>query len=726
MIGVRKTSRRNFLKLGAALGGGLVIGFSLSQAGRVAAAGAAADSDGKGLFVPNAFLRIGADDRITIIVGKSEMGQGVYTSLAMLVAEELEADWQKVRVESAPVDPAYNHTAFGIQMTGGSTSVWSSYDQLRKAGAMAKMMLTAAAAAIWQVSPASCSAEQGYVIHGESGRRLSFGRLAGRAAEMRPPSEVKLKDEKDFKLVGKPMKRIDSPEKVTGQAQFGMDVRLPGMLTAVIARPPVFGAVLKGFDADKTRAVPGVKDVFAVDAGVAVVAQGFWQAKRGRDALVLDWDFGPHKDLSTDRLRAHYADLAKRSGSVAISRGKPGESLAAAARRCEAVYEVPYLAHAPMEPLNCTVDLKQDSCEIWTGTQFQTGDRAAAARILDFKPEQVKIHTTFLGGGFGRRANPVADFVSEGVQVAKALKAPVKVVWTREDDIHGGYFRPMSLSSLAAGLDEEGKPTAWTNRIVVQSLLVGTPFESMMVKDGIDETSVEGAADLPYRVPNLQVELHSPRPGIPVLWWRSVGHSGNGFVTESFIDELAALAGKDPFTYRRDLLAESPRHRRVLELAAEKAGWGNPLPEGVGRGIAVHDSFKSFVAQVAEVSVEKTGKVRVHRVVCAVDCGPAVNPLTIEAQMQGAVAFGLGAALYSAVTFRDGKVEQSNFFDYKVARLPDMPRVEVHIVPSRDEQGGIGEPGVPPIAPAVTNAIFALTGKRIRRLPINPEELKTA
>jgi len=467
-----------------------------------------------------------------------------------------------------------------------------------------------------------------------------------------------------------------------------------------------------------------VKAVFAVEAGVAVVATGFRPASLGREALIVNWDLGPNADISSARLQEQYSGLAGKPGVVAKKTGNPEAALMSAAIKLAAVYEVPYLAHAPMEPLNCTVDLKSDGCEIWTGTQFQTVDRAAAARILGMKPEQVKLHTTFLGGGFGRRANPVSDFVREGVQVAKALQAPVKVMWTREDDIQGGYYRPAALSTLAAGLDKEGKPLVWTNRIVVQSIMVGTPFESSIDKAGIDPTSVEGAADCPYAVPNMLVDLHTPRPGIPVLWWRSVGHSIHGFVTESFIDELAHAAGKDPFEYRRALLANYPRHRRVLELAAEKAGWGKALPAGIARGIAVHSSFKSFVAQVAEVSVDKAGKVKVHRVVCAVDCGPVVNPATIEVQMQGGIAFGLSAALQSAVTFRDGRVEQSNFHDYRVLRLPDMPRVEVHIVPSRDEQGGIGEPGVPPIAPAVTNAIFALTGKRLRRLPVNPEELK--
>ncbi|MBI5442823.1 MAG: xanthine dehydrogenase family protein molybdopterin-binding subunit [Deltaproteobacteria bacterium] len=723
MIPTTPTSRRDFLRVGAVLGGGLIIGLRLGGAGRRAEA--AGTSEGAP-FAPNAFLRIGRDDSITIVVGKSEMGQGVFTSLPLLVAEELEADWKRVRVRAALVDLAYDHTAFGMQMTGGSSSVWSSFDQLRRAGATAREMLVAAAAETWKVSPGECRAEKGFVIHARSRRRLSFGQLADRAARRVPPKDVTLKDPKEFQLIGRPTKRLDSPEKVVGAATFGLDVRRAGLLTAVLARPPVFGARLKGFDGARAAAVPGVKAVVAVDTGVAVAATSFWAARLGRDALSVEWDPGPTTALSTAGLREQFFALAKDPGAVARHDGKAAEALASAAKRLEAVYEVPYLAHAAMEPLNCTVELTPDACEIWTGTQFQTVDRGAAAQVAGLKPEQVQIHTTFLGGGFGRRANPASDFVREAVQVAKAVAAPVKVVWTRDDDTRGGFYRPMSVSALAAGLDAEGRPVAWTHRIVVPSILAGTPFESSMVKDGIDETSVEGAADLPYAVPHVLVDLHSPRPGIPVLWWRSVGHSFTAFAVEGFLDELAHAAGRDPFEYRRSLLAGHPRHRAVLELVADRAGWGKPLGEGRAMGIAVHESFKSFVAQVAEVSVEPKGKVRVHRVVCAVDCGTVVNPLTVEAQMQGAVAFGLTATLYGAITFKEGRVEQSNFHDYRMLRLPEMPRVEVHLVPSREPPGGVGEPGVPPIAPAVANAVFAATGARLRRLPMTPEEVKGA
>ena len=712
-------ARRDFLKVGAAAGGGLVLGFHLPFGGE-----AVAQAAGKP-FAPNAFIRIGTDDQVTVVVAKAEMGQGVYTSLPMLVAEDLEADWSKVRVESAPVDPAYNRPGMGMQMTGGSSSVWSSWEQMRKAGATAKAMLIAAAAATWKVDPSSLRAEKGFVIHDASGRRLSFGALADTAATLTPPRDVVLKDAKDFKIVGKPTRRLDTPEKVNGSAQFGLDVSVPGMLVALVQRPPVFGGRAVKVDDTKTKAVPGVVAVGQPSFGVVVVAKGFWAAKKGRDALQVQWDDGPNGALSTDALREEFRALAKTPGAVAKKEGDAAAALAGAAKRLEAEYEVPYLAHAMMEPLNCLVDLRPDSCEIWTGTQFQTMDRAAAAEVAGLKPEQVQIHTTLLGGGFGRRATPRSDFIREAVEIAKLVKAPVKVVATREDDIKGGFYRPMWYDRIGAGLDASGSPVAWAHTIVGQSILAGTPFGAM-VRDGIDQTSVEGVANLAYAVPNLYVDLHSPQPGIPVLWWRSVGHSHTAFVVESFIDELAHAAGKDPFEYRRGLLAHHPRHQGVLELAAAKAAWGKPLPAGRGRGIAVHESFGSWVAQVAEVSVTPRGQVKVHRVVAAVDCGQYVNPDTVAAQIEGGIAFGLSAALHSQITLKGGRVVQSNFHDYEVLRLNEMPEVEVHILPSGEKPGGVGEPGVPPVAPAVANAVFALTGVRVRRLPIRPEDLKKA
>jgi isoquinoline 1-oxidoreductase beta subunit len=719
MSEILNVSRRSFLKTGALMGGGLMLGFSLPLRNSLRAASGQSTSS----FAPNAFIRIGADDGVTIIVNKSEMGQGVYTSLPMLIAEELEVDWSKIRVEPAPVDPAYNHTEWGIQGTGGSTSVWSEWERLRKAGATARTMLVKAAADIWKVDPASCQAEKGFVIHSPTRRKISYGRLVEKASQMEPPPNVPLKEPKDFKIIGKARRRIDTPDKTNGKAIFGIDAKVPGMLTAVVARPPVFGGKVKTFNAAKARGVPGVKEVIQIDSGVAVIADGFWSAHKGRDALEIDWDEGPLAALSTSGMREQYLNLGKTSGAVARKEGNPETVLSKAAKQVQVEYEVPYLAHACMEPLNCLVDLRPDSCEIWTGTQFQTVDRNAAASVVGLKPEQVTIHTTFLGGGFGRRANPHSDFVTEAAQVAKAVKKPVKVIWTREDDMKGGYYRPMWYDRVAAGLDEKENLVAWQHTIVGQSILSGTPFDP---KGEVDPASVEGAKEIPYEIPNILVDLHTPKIAVPVQWWRSVGHSHTAFVVEGFIDEVAHEAGKDPYEFRRKLLAKHPRHNRVLKVAAEKAGWGKPLPKGRGRGMAQHESFGSFVAQIAEVSVSAKGEVRVHRVVCAIDCGKIVNLDTIKAQMESGIVFGLSAALHGEITFQNGRVEQSNFDDYPLLRLNEMPLVEVHIISSNEKSGGVGEPGVPPIAPAVANAIFAATGKRIRHLPIRAEELKRA
>jgi isoquinoline 1-oxidoreductase beta subunit len=720
MSGIYNLSRRAFLKTGALVGGGLILGTHIDWA-----RAAEDQKSGAASLEPNAFVRIASDETVTIIVNHSEMGQGVYTSLPMLVNEELAADWKKIRVESAPVAAVYNHTAFGMQMTGGSTSVWSEYDRLRQVGAAARQMLIAAAAAAWKVDKKTCRAQKGKVVH-TSGKYFTYGRIAEQAAELPVPKGVKLKAASSFKLIGRPTRRLDSPEKVNGAAKFGLDVSLPGMLTAVVARPPVFGGKVKSVDAEKAKAVRGVKDVVQVASGVAVLASDFWQAKAGRDALTIQWDEGPNAGLSTPRMKEQYAQMSKTHGQIAKKAGDVEAGLASAAKTISAEYTVPYLAHATMEPMNCTVDLRADSCEIWVGTQFQTVDRNAAATIAGLKPEQVKIHTMFLGGGFGRRANPASDFVSEAVHVAKAAKTPVKVIWTREDDTRGGYYRPMWHDSITAGLEESGKPVAWKHTIVGQSIVAGTPFEKVLVKNGIDNTSVEGAADIPYAIPNLLVDLHSPSVGVPVLWWRSVGHSHTAFVVESFLDELAHAAKKDPFEFRKGLLAKHPRHLAVLTLAADKAGWGRSLPKGTGRGIAVHSSFGSYVAEVAEVSVNREGELRVHRVVCAVDCGQTVNPETITAQMQSAIVFGLSAALLGAITLKDGKVEQGNFDDYPILRLNEMPKVEVHIVKSREKPGGIGEPAVPPVAPAVANALFSIAGVRLRELPMKPEAVQAA
>ncbi len=721
MTETNQLNRRQFLKTSATVGGGLLLSFYLPAFGKGTKFGIPEPAD----FIPNAFIRIAPDDIVTIIVNHSEMGQGCYTSVPMVVAEELDADWSKVRFEAAPVNPVYNHTVYGMQMTGGSTSTWTEWDRLRKAGATARAMLVAAAAQTWGVDPSTCRTENGKVIHTASGRSLRYSQLVEKAAGITPPADVKLKDAKEYKLIGKPIKRLDTPEKTNGTGIFGLDIKVPGMLVAVIARPPVFGGKVKSFNADKTKAIPGVKHVVEIDRGVAVVADGFWPAKLGREALEIEWDEGPLATLDSTQQRKEYAELAKQPpGGVAKKEGDVDTAKTKAAKKIEAVYEIPYLAHAPMEPLNCVADVKPDSCEVWVGTQFQTMEHLTAQQITGLKPEQVKIHTTLLGGGFGRRAVLDCHFVSEAVQVSKAIKTPVKVVWTREDDIRGGYYRPAAHHVINAGVDAAGNPSFWEHRIVCQSFVVGTPFEAMVVKDGVDHIAVEGAAELAYHIPNIQVSWKMAPAGVPTLWWRSVGHSHNAFVTETFIDELAKAAGKDPYQFRRTLLDKHPRHKRVLELAAEKAGWGKPLPAGRARGIAVHESFGSFVAYVAEVSIPKTGAVKVHRVVGALDCGPTVNPDTIKAQIEGGVVFGLTAALYGEITFEKGRVKQGNFYDYPMLRMNEMPKVEVHIVPSTERIGGVGETGVPPIAPAVANALFVLTGKRIHKLPFQKDDLK--
>jgi isoquinoline 1-oxidoreductase beta subunit len=711
-------ARREFIRTAAAIGGGLLVGLHTSLSSESGSALVAAEKD----VAVNAFVRIGTDESVTVIAAHSEMGQGVYTSLPMLLNEELQADWSNIRVEAAPVDKAYNHPVFGMQMTGGSTTSPAEWERYRKMGATARVMLVQAAATKWGVEASSCKAEKGYVIHAATSKRASYGSLANAAAQLTPPANVPLKNPKDFTLVGKPTRRLDTPSKVNGKAQFGLDVTIPGMLTAVVARPPVFGGKVAKLDASAALKVPGVKAVQQVPSGVAVIAERFWPAKLGREKLVIEWDLGPNAGLSTEKMLRDFAETALKPGAIAKKTGDPEAALKTAAKTLTAEYDVPYLAHAMMEPLNCVVDLRADSCEIWTGTQFETVDRASAAQVAGLPPEKVQIHTTLLGGGFGRRANPNSDFVVEAVHVAKAARAPVKVVWTREDDLRGGWYRPMWHDRFVAGLDGNGDPIAWTHTIVGQSIMQGTLFESFGIKDGIDSASVEGAADLLYGMPNLQVDLHTPKIGVPVQWWRSVGHSHTGFSVEAFFDEVAHAGGKDPYELRRKLLANQPRMRAVLELAAQKANWGSKLPAGVGRGMATHFSFDSYVAQVVEASVAK-GAVRVHRVVCAVDCGLVINPDTVKAQMEGGIIFGLTAALKTEITLKDGRVEQGNFHDYQMLRIFESPEIEVHIVPSGENPTGVGEPGVPPVAPALANAIFAATGKRVRRLPIRAGDL---
>jgi isoquinoline 1-oxidoreductase beta subunit len=707
--------RRNFLKISVAAGGGLLIGFHFPGISQLATAQTAA-----GTFMPNAFVRIGTDERVTVIVNHSEMGQGVYTSLPMLLADELDADWTKVGYEPAPVDAKYNHPAFGMQITGGSSSVWSGLEQFRQAGAAARAMLVAAAAQQWKVDASACRTENGAVLNGSN--RLTYGQLVGAAAKLSPPEKVQLKDPKNFKLIGKPIKRLDTPEKLNGKAVFGIDVKLPGMLNAVIARPPIFGAKMKSFDDSRARSMPGVRKIVAIPAGVAVIADTFWQAKMARDAVRVEWDDGAMHDFSTAQMMNDFRERAKTPGTSVRNDGDATASLTNATKKIAAVYEVPYLSHLMMEPLNCTVDLRADSCEVWTGSQFQTVDRANAAKIAGLPNEKVQLHTTFLGGGFGRRANPQSDFVVEAVYVAKAAGAPVKVIWTREDDMAGGWYRPAFLHAIEGGFDASGNLACWRSRLVGQSIMAGTPFAAMMMKGkNYDPASVEGVDDLPYSIPNVAVESHQAEVNVPVQWLRSVGHSHTAFAVECFVDELAAVAQKDPYQFRRALLQKQPRHLGVLDLAAQKAGWDKPLPKGMGRGIAVHFAFGSYSAHVVEVSVSD-GVVRVHKMVCAIDCGQYVNPGIIAAQTESGAIFGASAALMQELTFANGRLQQTNFNTFPVLRMNECPVIETHIVESQEKSGGIGEPGVPCAAPAIANAIFAATGKRIRRLPIRMTE----
>ncbi len=717
-------SRRRFLAAGVATGAGLTLGLlPMTQA--------AMGESGPGIagstpteaadFQPNAFLRIDRDNTVTVISKHLEMGQGTYTGMATLVAEELDAAWEQVRVEGAPADAKrYRNLFWGeAQGTGGSTAIANSWLQMREAGAAARQMLIEAAAEQWQVDPADINVESGVLSHPASGRSARFGELADAAADQMVPQDVLLKDPDEFRLIGKRVSRKDSPEKIDGSAIYTIDVQLPDILTAVVAHPSRFGARVRRFDAAAAKAVSGVAHVAQIPSGVAVVARDFWSAKRGRDVLQVEWDDSDAFALSSGQILEQYRALAAKPGAVARNEGDAVGALAKAAKGIEAEYSVPFLAHAAMEPMDCVVRIDASGCEIWNGEQMQTGDQHAIAGVLGIKPERVRINMLYSGGSFGRRANPQADYVLEAVHIAKTLQPgiPVKLIWSREDDMRAGYYRPLYLHRLRTGLDGDGHPVGWEQRIVGQSILAGTPFESMLVKEGIDQTSVEGAANLPYALENIRVELHSPKLPVPVLWWRSVGSTHTAFAVECFIDELAEAAGKDPVVFRRSLLAGHPRHLGVLNLAVEKAGWGEPPGRNRGRGVAVHKSFNTYVAQVAEVTVRR-GAIHVDRVVIAVDCGISVNPDVIEAQMQGGMGFGLAAALFSELTFKDGRVEQSNFHDYLGLRIDQMPEVEVHIVPSTEPPTGVGEPATPVIAPAVANAVYAATGQRLRRLPL--------
>lgn len=714
-----RRGRRAFLKSAASVTAvALTIGFEWSGATRRAIAAPSAGA----LFAPNAFLRIGADNSVTVIAKHVEMGQGAYTGLATIVAEELGADWAQVRVESAPADAKrYANLAFGtMQGTGGSSAMANSWMQLREAGGKARAVLISAAAKQWRVPPEELTVEKGVVYHTGSKRQATFGSLVGTAVSLPVPDKVILKDPKDFTLIGARSPRVDVPAKVDGTAQFTLDVMFPGMLVALLKRPPLFGATVKSFDPTAAGAIPGVVKVVQVPRGVAVVAKSFWAAKQGRDALKVEWDDSNAEKRSSKALMDEYRRLADQPAVSARKEGDASQAIRNAARKVSASYEFPYLAHAPMEPLDAVVKLGSNGCEIWAGDQFQTVDQSNAAKTAGLDSQQVSIHTLYAGGSFGRRANLGSDYIVEAVSIAKAYGAdgtPIKLQWTREDDIRGGLYRPMYFHKLEAGLDAKGELTGWRHVIVGQSIMADTIFAAM-VKDGVDATSVEGAANIAYAIPNIAVELSTTKTGVPVLWWRVVGSSHTTFAVEAFIDEVAHAAGADGFTFRRKLLEHHPRMKAVLELAAEKSGWtSGPLAKGRGRGIAVGEAFKTFVAQVAEVSVDEAGHVTVDRVVCAVDCGTPINPDIIAAQMEGGIGFGLGAVLHGAITLKDGRIEQDNFNNYRVLRMNEMPKIEVHIVPSTEAPTGVGEPGVAPVGPAVANAIFAATGKRIQVLP---------
>ncbi len=729
---LQNVSRRRFLQGGAALTLGFVL--PAGAADKLPAAGPGKAGEGLAAavhFEPNAFLRIGADNSVTVISKHLEMGQGTYTGLATIVAEELDADWKQVRVEGAPADAKrYNNLFWGpTQGTGGSTAIANSWEQLRKAGAAGRAMLVGAAAKRWKVAPGEIVVSNGIVSHAASGRKASFGELALDAANEAVPAEVKLKDAKDFKLVGKRANRKDSAAKTDGTAKFTQDVQLPGMLVAVVAHPPQFGAKMKSFDAGRARQVKGVVDVVQIPQGVAVLAKDTWSAKKGRDALSVVWDDSAAFKLGSEEILARYKEMAKSPGKIAKQSGDTATAFAGAAKVVKASYDFPYLAHAAMEPMNCVIKLDADGAEVWNGEQFQTIDQAVVAKVLGLKPEQVRLNMLYAGGSFGRRASKDVDYLVEAAHIVKAIdgRAPVKLVWLREDDMRGGYYRPLFHHALEAAIDGSGKLAGWKHRLVGQSILIGSPFEAFLVKDGIDGVSVEGASNLPYAIPNLTVDLHTPTDiPVPVLWWRSVGSSHTAFSTEAFFDEVAAAMGKDPVALRLELLDKHPRHAGVLKLAAEKAGWATPLKakagERRGRGVAVHESFNSYVAHVAEVTVAKDGTVKVDRIVSAVDCGTAINPDNIRSQIEGGIGFGLGA-MTQAITLKEGRVEQGNFDGFSLLRIGEMPKVEVHIVPSMAAPTGVGEPGVPPVLPAVANAIAAATGKRLRNLPFNTNEL---
>jgi isoquinoline 1-oxidoreductase beta subunit len=736
--------RRKFLKVSMIAGYGLVVGIQPSGCGENINVSASTKSNSEDEFIANAWIRIQKDDVVTIMVSHSEMGQGISTALPMIVAEELEADWSKVHFEMAPVADVYKHPKFGIQWTVSSMSVHSSWDRWREAGAAMRELLILAAARSWEVSGAECRAEKSIVIHQPSGKSLRYGELINLTDGISIPEKVRLKEPHEFKIIGQPKLRLDSRPKIDGRATFGIDVKIPGMLIATVVHPPVFGTGVRSLNPEKALAMPGVEKVLVIETGIAILANTFWQAIEAMDVLEVEWKENENRHISTELLFKRWTEMGKEEGKSFYETGGIDEYFKGATKPVEATYDLPHQAHATPEPMNCTAHVTKDGCEIWVPTQNPKGAQEIAARITGLNNEQVKVHTTFLGGGFGRRV--LVDYVGEAVEISQRVNAPVKVIWTREEDVRRDFYRAATHNVLKAVIDDKGHPIAWFHRIVGADVfgqtlpkvisgmmpdsvprflknMATSSAETLVPRFVAGRKAIKGAGPLPYDIPNMRVEFINDDPGIPLCWWRSVAPSTNCFAVESFVDELAAVSAKDPYELRYELLAQAPRLRHVVKLVADKAGWYRRPPKGIHLGIAAHDFQSTMMAMVAEVSVNQYGEVNVHRVVCAVDCGIAVNPKTIEAQVQSAVVFGLTATIKSSITIKDGKTVEGNFDDFPLLRMDEMPKVETHIVPSTNPPTGIGEVAVPLIAPAVVNAIFFATGKRVRKLPVTSRDL---
>ena len=715
----RIINRRDFMKTGAVAAGGLLVSFAVPAVGNRLQSEVSLSAT----LTPNAFLHIDEDDTIQIILSKVEMGQGIWTTLPMLIAEELDCDWKKITVVHSLPGREYADPVWG-QSTGGSNSTSSEFERYRQVGAIARTMLVEAAAKELGVKRSDCRTENSFVIVGN--KRIRYGEVATEASKLRVPV-VKLRESKEWKYIGKSQPRLDSPDKVNGRATYGLDIHFPGLLTAVVAHAPVFGAKVTSFDATLAKGITGVRDIVQIPTGVAVIADHYWAARQGRDALKVAWDLGVNATIDSNALLEQYRKIATTEGLRSQQKGDVAAALKRAVKTIDAEFSVPYVAHAPMEPLNCTVKIEGDRCEVWAGNQSPLLYQSIIAEVLGLEPEKVTLHTPFVGGSFGRKASFDADWIVEALQIAKASGKFIKLIWSREDDIQGGYYRPAYLHRAIVGIDNEGLPMAWHHTIVGQSVFENTPLASLITSNGIDYSTVDGVNGSPYLdfVADHVVALHTTTVGVPVLSWRSVGNTHTAFVMETLVDELAAVAGKDPVEYRRMLLKDHPRHLAVLNLAAEKAGWEKPLPKGRYRGIAVHAAMGSYVSQVVELSVDAR-KIHVHRVVCAIDCGLAVNPDGVRAQMEGGIIFGLTAALYGEITLVQGRVKQTNFNNYRMLRMQETPAIEVYILPSTGKMSGAGEPGVPPIAPALVNALFAATGKRLRRLPVRINESTSA